>query len=119
METFVVQIEIGNPGGEHFEPVQALVGTGARHTLVPQRLLAGLEVRRVHRAPYILTDGTEVERPLGLTWVQVGERRAFTYIMFGEESEQPLLGSATLEELGLTPDPASKSLVPLPAQPQT
>ncbi len=113
METFLVQIEIGTPDGEHFEPVQALVGAGVKHTLVSQRLLAGLEVRRVHRAPFILAGGAEVERPLGMAWVQVGERRVFTYVMFGGETEQALLGSETLEELRLTPDPASKSLIPV------
>ena len=39
MGTFSVPIEIGNSAGTRFEPVDALVDTGASYTLLPASLL--------------------------------------------------------------------------------
>ena len=44
MGTFPVTIEVGDPRGERFEPVEALVDTGASFTWVPGDMLPRLDV---------------------------------------------------------------------------
>ena len=48
MGTFGVTIEIGDPQGQRFEAMNALVDTGATYTVVPASLLVRLSV-----TPYV------------------------------------------------------------------
>ncbi|MFQ5880385.1 MAG: aspartyl protease family protein, partial [Dehalococcoidia bacterium] len=45
MGTFRVTIEVGDPQGERFEAVEALVDTGATYSVAPRSLLERLGVR--------------------------------------------------------------------------
>lgn len=95
-----------------FEPVDALVDTGATYTVLPRPLLEELGVPPHTRAPFVLADGREVERELGRAWIRIDGREEFSLVVFGD---QALLGAVTLEELRLAPDPVSRRLVPVPA----
>ena len=44
MGTFQITVEIADPAGQRFEPVEMLVDTGARFTKVPEDLLERLGV---------------------------------------------------------------------------
>ena len=110
--TFRVRIEVGDPSRDRFEPVDALVDTGATYTVLPRRLLEGLGVAPHTRAPFVFADGREVELELGRAWIRIDERQEFSLVVFGD---QALLGAVTLEELRLAPDPVSRRLVPVPA----
>jgi clan AA aspartic protease len=112
MGTFRVRIEVGDPARERFEPVEALVDTGATYTVLPRPLLHELGVVPHTRAPFVVADGREVELELGRAWIRVDGRQEFSLVAFGDEA---LLGAVTLEELRLAPDPVSKRLVPVPA----
>ena len=63
MGTFRVRIEVGGPDLERFEPVEALVDTGATYTVLPRPLLQELGIAAHTRAPFVLADGREVEAP--------------------------------------------------------
>jgi clan AA aspartic protease len=113
MGTFRVPIEIGNDVRDRFEPVEALVDTGATYTVLPTRLLEELGIVPHTRARFVLADGREVERDLGRAWIRINGQQEFTLLVFGEEA---LLGAVTLEELRLAPDPVSQRLIPVPAR---
>lgn len=51
MGTFSVLIEVGNPGGNRFEGLEALVDTGATYTVVPSRLARLVPGRSCARSP--------------------------------------------------------------------
>ena len=112
MGTFQVPLEVAGPSRDRFEPVEALVDTGATYTVLPRQLLQGLGVPVDRQARFVLADGSEVDRDLGRAWVRYDGREEFTLVVFGDEA---LLGAVTLEEFLLAPDPVSQRLVPVPA----
>ena len=113
MGTFHVDIEIGDPQGLRYEPVEALVDTGAAYTSVPQPLLEALGVVPHEHAWLQLADGRLVERALGRAWVRVGQRAEPTIVIFAEPGSPTLLGAYSLEGLRLAPDPVGRRLVPV------
>lgn len=114
MGTFHVTIEIGDPAGERFEEVEALVDTGATYTSVPASLLRRLGVEPRDRLTFIQADGKKFERDVGQTWARIDGRSVVTMVIFGEEEAPCLLGAYTLEGLLLSPDPVNRRLVPVP-----
>jgi clan AA aspartic protease len=110
--TFSVRVEVGDPARVRFEVVEALVDTGATYTVLPSALLRRLGVTPHTQAPFVLADGSEVERDVGRTWVRLDSREEYTLVVFGDEA---LLGAVTLEEFRLVPDPVSQRLLPVPA----
>jgi clan AA aspartic protease len=114
MGTFFVRIEVGDPEGATYEPVEALVDTGATYTSVPASLLNKLGVTPHDRLQFIQADGSQYERDIGQTWVQVDGKRVITIVIFAEEDAPPLLGAYTLEGVRLAPDPINRRLVSVP-----
>jgi len=114
MGTFRVAIEIGDPRGERYEQVEALVDTGATYTTAPSSLLQALGVTPHDRVPFILADGRRIERDVGQTWVRVDGKSVISLVVFGEEGVEPLLGAYTLEGVRLGVDPTNRRLVPTP-----
>ena len=114
MGTFRVPIEIGDPRGERYEQVEALVDTGATYTTAPASVLQRLGVTPHDRVPFILADGRRIQRDVGQTWVRVDGKSVITLVVFGEEGVEPLLGAYTLEGVRLGVDPANQRLVPTP-----
>lgn len=114
MGTFRVTIELGDPAGQHFEAIEALVDTGATYTSVPAPLLERLSVTAHTRDAFVLADGRRVERDIGRTWVRVDGRLELTLVVFADPGTEPLLGAYTLEGLRLAADPVSRRLIPVP-----
>ncbi len=112
MGTFRVRVEVGDPQGQRFEPLEALVDTGATNTAVPASLLRQLGVRAHRRGLFELYDGRTIELDIGRTWVRLNGELELTQVAFGAEGSEPVLGAITLEEFGLAVDPVKKRLVP-------
>jgi predicted aspartyl protease len=95
--------------------VELLVDTGATYTALPASVLNSLKVTPARIARLKLAGGRVVERPVGEVGIEIeGHRASATPVVFGDEGVY-LLGSVTLEQLGLAPDPVSKSLKPTEA----
>lgn len=116
MGTFSVTIDIGDPAGQRFEAVDALVDTGTTYTMAPASLLARLGVTPHVRGAFELADGRRVEMDIGQTWVRVNGQSVITLVVFGHEGVEPLLGAYTLEGLLLAPDPVGRRLIPVPGR---
>jgi predicted aspartyl protease len=112
--TFHTSIEIGDPTGQRYETVEALVDAGATYTTVPAPLLESLGVMPHVRDAFLLADGRRAERDIGRTWVRVDGRAELTLVVFGSPGTQSLLGAYTLEGLRLAADPVGRRLVPVP-----
>ena len=112
MGTFSVPIEIGNSAGTRFEPVDALVDTGASYTLLPASLLRQLGVH--DRVPFILADGSRILRDVGRAWIRVGEKSEVTLVVFGNDDAKALLGAYALQGLPLAVDTPNEQLAPVP-----
>ncbi len=114
MGTFRVTIEVGDPQGQRWQPVEALVDTGATYTWLPASLLRSLGVTPSLRFPFILADGRRIEREMAETKVRIDGQERTTLVVFGDEGTEALLGAYTLEGFGLAPDPLNRRLVPVP-----
>jgi predicted aspartyl protease len=114
MSTFRVTMEIGDPQGQRWQAVEALVDTGASYTWMPASVLRGLGVTPGFRFPFILADGRRIERDMAETRVRLDGQMRTTLVVFGDEGTQPLLDAHTLEGFGLAADPVNRRLIPVP-----
>src|SRR3989304_1343002 len=112
MGTFRVSIEVGDPAGQRYETVEALVDTGATYAPLPAPLLHVLGVVPHARDTFVLADGRRVERDIGRTWIRGDGRTELTLAVFGGPGTQPLLGAYTLEGLRLPARPGGRGARP-------
>ena len=115
MGTFHITVEIGDPQGQRFEPVEMLVDTGATFTKAPRELLEGLGVPVESTYTAELADGSHIERTRGRTMIRLQGKEYPTPVTFGEAGEQSLLGAMALEDAMLAVDPHSNRLMPVNA----
>jgi molecular chaperone DnaK len=113
MGTFHAAFEIGDPKGESYEAIDALVDTGSSYTWAPASLLRHLGVVPQFRMEFETADGRVIERDVAQTWVRHDGNAHITFVVFGDEASPALLGAYTLEGFGLAPDPLRRRLVPV------
>ena len=114
MGTFSVPIQVGDPSGQQFIDVEALVDTGASDTVLPRDTLTRLGIQRMDRFTYRLADERVVEYEVGEARVRIDGRERTTQVVFGPEGVTPLLGATTLELFHLGVDPIGQRLIPVP-----
>ena len=113
--TFRIIVEIGDPAGQRFEPVEMLVDTGATFTKAPRELLECLGVVLESTYTAELADGSRVERARGRTIIRLQGKEFPTPVTFVEDGELSLLGAMALEDAILAVGPHSQRLIPVNA----
>jgi len=113
MGTFHITLAVGDPQGESYVPVEALVDTGATYTMLPASMLQNLGVVPHDRAEFELADGNVAEMDIGRTWVRIDGRSEIVPIIFGEEGTTALLGAVTLGIFRLGVDLVRQELIPV------
>ena len=113
MGTFRATIEVAASAEGPFEPVDALVDSGATYTLLPSALLERIGVPRARKRTFVIADGSVHELDMGLAWVRLRGEESPSWVVFGPDSAEPLLGAVTLEEFTLGIDPVRGELVPM------
>lgn len=113
MGTFAVQLRVGDLAGRNFVDVEATVGTGATHTLLPVGLLDQLQMEPEGTRRLEVADDRVVEYPIGYARVQLDGEQSIALVVFGPEGVSPLLGATSLELLGFAVDPVHRRLVPV------
>ena len=113
MGTFGVTIEVGDPQGQRYEAVEALVETGATHTVLPSELMRGLNIEVVDRLTFRSADRRVEEYDIGETRIRLDGRERTVLVVFGPEGANALLGATTLELFHLGVDPVGQRLVPV------
>jgi clan AA aspartic protease len=94
-----------------------LVDTGATHCVAPAAKLREIAVEPVGTTAYELSDGTTREYPFGLVEIRFMGEITAGRVVFGPDDVEPLLGVTALESVGITVDPANRTLKRLPAIP--
>ncbi len=111
----VLEIEVGNPANPDItEKVEFLIDSGALYSVVPGIVLDKLGVKPSAEEEFRLANGTKIMRKKGIALFKYGERIGGADVIFGEEGDSVLLGTFTLEALGLVLDPLKRELKPLP-----
>ena len=113
MGTFVVQLEVADPEGRHFETIDAMVDSGATCTTLPTAILERLSVVPHSVRRFVLADGSRVERGFGRTWMRLDGSEDISPVVFWDDGVQPLLGAVTLENFSLGIDPVNERLIPV------
>ncbi len=108
-----VELEVGDPQGQHYEVVEAMVDSGAAYTTLPASILRRLGVEARSNRTFILADGTRMRRGFGQTWIKLGEEANISPVVFWDEGTTPLLGAVTLEIFSLGIDPVNNQLIPI------
>ena len=94
-----------------------LVDTGATDCLAPAGKLKQIGVQPVGAMVYELANRTKQEYPFGLVEIRFMGEITADRVMFGPDNAEPLLGVTALESVGITVDPADRTLKRLPAIP--
>lgn len=94
-----------------------LVDTGATDSLVPAAELERIGVERVGKKAYELANGKVEEYAFGLVEITFMDEVTAGRVIFGPDGSEPILGVTALESVGITIDPATRTLRKLPAIP--
>ena len=94
-----------------------LIDTGATDSLAPASELSKAGIEPVGRMSYELADGSVHEYAFGLAQIEFMGEITAGRIIFGPEGVAPILGVTALESVGITIDPATRTLKRLPAVP--
>ena len=111
-----VQATIANPANPRRRArVKFLVDSVAVYSVVPASILRRVGIKPGRAKTFILADGTEVKRQIGQVLFRLNGEEGASPVIFGEKTDSILLGSVSLEALGLILDPFKRELRPLPA----
>lgn len=106
-----VDLKVKNPAkpSKVFEG-KFLVDSGATYTVVPATTLKTLGIKPDRTEDFELADGTFIKRPVGSALYEFEGRASAAPVLFGEKDDNLLLGTFTLEALGLVLDPLKRQL---------
>ena len=94
-----------------------LIDTGATDSMAPGADLSKAGIQPVGRTSYELADGSVQEYPFGLAQIEFMGEITAGRVIFGPDGAEPILGVTALESVGITIDPATRTLKRLPAVP--
>ena len=109
METFTVQVRVSDGESGLSETVEALVGGGNAIAVMPSSLLHRLGIEPERTMHFRSEDGGRVEFPVGYAWFSVEGAEGEALVVFGPE-DRCELGTNTLSDLLLEPDPTKQSV---------
>ncbi len=110
-----VRVQVANPARPaRRASIEFLVDSGALYSIVPAAILRRLGIRAHSSRAFILADGTEITRRIGDATFLLDDQRAASPVIFGEAGDSALLGTVSLESMGLMLDPMKRTLRSLP-----
>ena len=109
-----IKVKVSNPvrpakSMEH----KFLVDSGAVYSVMPKKELKALGIKPTSSEEFILANGETIKNPVGNIMFEFKGKVRAAPVIFGEEGIF-LLGSTTLEALGMILDPIRRELKPLP-----
>ncbi len=105
-----VIIEIGHPDGGDMTEVEAVVDTGATHTMLPESLLTQMHIQPMLERSFGFADGKEHRMGVGLCRIGWQGDQFNCPVIFGPEGKY-LMGATTLEIFDLAVEPSIPRLV--------
>jgi len=93
--------------------VDLLVDSGAVYSLLPDDLWRALDLSPKRTMRFSLADGTTIERQVSECHFALAGADGHSPVILGEPGDEPLLGTVTLEVMGLMLNPFSRTLEPM------
>lgn len=108
-------VRVSNPRNPRKRAVdiEVLVDTGAIYSVLPRPTLEEVGVRPMGREEFTLADGTHRRYAVGEAFFEFGGRAGTSKVVFAPRGATPLLGTLTLESLGLMVNPITRELAPM------
>ena len=106
-----IDAEVSNEAGVS-RKVRFLVDSGAAYSVLPDEVWRALGLKPSRRLDFALADGTIIERDVSHCYFEFGNVRAPSPVVLGEAEDAALLGTVTLENMGLVLDPFRRTLRP-------
>lgn len=114
MGTFSVKIQVGNLDGQTSEEMDALVDSGTMMSVVPAPTLRRLGINPVKSAVFERADsGEQVALDMGHANIRVQGKDTISWVIFGDDAGDVLLGSHTLAGVMLGVDESAQRLIPV------
>ena len=92
--------------------VEFLVDSGAKYSLLPERVWREIGLVPRRRMGFVLADGSRIERDISECLIRLLDDYGHTPVILGEAADEPLLGVGTLEIFGFVLDPFSRTIRP-------
>lgn len=107
-----IQGTVTGPNGQQ-AALEFLVDSGASYTLLPSITWQSIGLAPKRSVRFTLADGTVIERQVSECHIALPQGDGHTPVILGERGDEALLGTITLEELGLVLNPFSRTLQPM------
>jgi len=108
-----VDAEVAAETGGVSVPVRLLVDSGAVYSVLPNEAWRSLGLRPSRTMEFVLADGTVVRREVSHAMFTYAGIRAPSPVVLGGPDDEALLGSVTLESMGLVLNPFERILRPM------
>ena len=112
MGTVYVDAEVSREGAEP-RAIRFLVDSGAGYSVLPWDDWRALDLRPTRTLDFVLADGTVIRRDVGHCMFSYHGISAPSPVVLGEPGDAALLGTITLENLGLVLNPFERTLRPM------
>jgi predicted aspartyl protease len=104
-----IEATVRGPLGE--ERVTFLIDSGAKYSLLPERVWRRIGLTGEREHTFGLAEGSTITRAVSECEITLPQGRCHTPVVLGDpEDPEALLGGVTLEELGLVFDPFRRVL---------
>jgi len=107
-----VEVEVSHDG-KRLQVVEFLVDSDAVYSVLPWRAWRALKLTPQRTLKFALADGTTIERRVSECRFTYAGVSATSPVILGERRDEALLGTVTLETLGLVLDPFERTLKPM------
>jgi len=112
MGCFSAKLRVWNPvNPERAEELELMVDTGAAYSWIARARLEPMGVQAVRKMQFRTIEGRVIERDLAPVFVATDGYSGGDNVVMAEPGDMEVLGSHTLESLGVTVDPLNKKLV--------
>jgi len=103
---------VTGPAGQQAS-LRFLVDSGVSYSLLPTDIWRTIELTPKRAVRFTLADGTVIERQVSECYIMLPEGDGHTPVILGEPGDEALLGTVTLEDLGLVLNPFKRTLQPM------
>lgn len=107
-----VEATVTGPTGESVA-VELLVDSGAMYSLLPDGIWQQIELAPKRTMRFTLADGTTIERRISECHFALAGVDGHSPVVLGEPGDEALLGTVTLEVMGLMLNPFTRTLEPM------
>jgi predicted aspartyl protease len=106
-----VDVEVGRESGPR-HTVRFLVDSGAAYSVLPTAVWQALGLQPLRTMDFVLADGTLIRRDVSHCFFTYAGVQAPSPVVLGESRDEALLGTITLEAMGLVLNPFERTLQP-------